>query len=385
MPESDQERLRRWRLVLGGGEADGTEQALDAPSQALDDSLSALYDADRAGGLGDSKPSVARWLGDIRRFFPTEAVQVMQKDALERLELTRMLLEPELLEAVEPDVELVATLLSLRSAMPARTRDSARKVVSRVVEQLERRLTRRTRSRLSGSLDRAARTRRPRPADIDWHRTILKNLGTWQPELGTLIPEVLVGHPRRRSAMGDVFLLIDQSGSMAASLVYAGVLGAALAGVAALRTRLAVFDTEVADLSEHLHDPVELLFAAQLGGGTDIGRALAWVRGRIERPSRSLVVLVTDLFDGGDESRTVEHVAQILRSGARVITLLALSDRGAPAHNHRLAARLAALDVPCFACTPELFPELMAAAIEGRDLSLWAAREGIVLARGEET
>lgn len=306
------ERLRRWRLVLGGDTADGTGHVLSGQDAAIDDALTALYGRDdtptrgreRAGGLGASAPSVARWLGDIRTYFPTSVVQVMQRDAIDRLGLGTLLLEPEMLEAVEADVHLVGTLLSLTKAMPETTRETARQVVRKVVEDLERRLATRTRATLTGALDRSARVRRPRHHDIDWNRTVAANLRHYLPEHGTVVPERLVGHGRAsRSVKKEVVLCVDQSGSMASSVVYASVFGAVLASMRAVATRLVVFDTEVVDLTERLDDPVDVLFATRLGGGTDINRALAYCQSRITRPADTVVVLISDLYEGGYATR----------------------------------------------------------------------------------
>ncbi|WP_369161811.1 VWA domain-containing protein [Streptomyces sp. R02] len=381
------ERLRRWRLVLGGAAADGTGHALSGRDAAMDDALTALYGRDdtprtgrdRAGGLGASAPSVARWLGDIRTYFPTSVVQVVQRDAIDRLGLGTLLLEPEMLEAVEADVHLVGTLLSLTKAMPETTRETAREVVRKVVADLERRLATRTRATVTGALDRSARVRRPRHHDIDWNRTVAANLRHYLPEHGTVVPERLVGHGRAsRSVPKEVVLCVDQSGSMASSVVYASVFGAVLASMRAVTTRLVVFDTEVVDLTERLDDPVDVLFATRLGGGTDINRALAYCQSRITRPADTVVVLISDLYEGGIRDEMLKRVAAIKASGAQFVSLLALSDEGAPAYDREHAAALAALGAPAFACTPDLFPEVMAAAIEKRPLPIpdaWAGAD----------
>jgi Mg-chelatase subunit ChlD len=383
------ERLRRWRLVLGA-EADAPlGVTLSAEAQAMDRALAALYgdaadEPERRAGLGASSPGVARWLGDIRTYFPAPVVRVMQRDAFDRLGLRRMLLEPELLAAVEPDVHLVATLLSLGGVLPARTRETARVVVRRVVDDLERRLASPLRQAVTGALNRATRTRRPRAADIDWHRTIRANLRHYQPEQRTIVPESLVGHTRRQSTLRDVILLVDQSGSMASSVVYSGVLGAALASLRAVRTRMVAFDTAVVDLSEHLTDPVELLFGVQLGGGTDIHRALGYAQGLVRAPQDTILVLISDLYEGGDRAGMLERAAALVGAGVQVIALLALSDAGAPSYDARTAGAFAALGIPCFACTPDAFPALMAAAIQRADVAAWAAGEGYAVARAAE-
>src|SRR5690348_5361141 len=380
------ERMRRWRLVLGDA---GMKLPLSGTDAGVDAALGALYDSGgdgggpggqpgtrRQGGLGASAPRVARWLGDIRTYFPASVVQVMQKDAIERLGLARLLLEPEMLDAVEPDVHLVGTLLSLSRVMPEQARESARAVVRAVTRDLERRLGQRTRSAVTGALDRASRTSRPRrPADIDWDRTIRANLRNYLPEQRTVVPERLVGYARKQQAVArDVILCLDQSGSMASSVVYAGVFGAVLASVRSLRTSVVAFDTSVADLTEQLSDPVDVLFGTQLGGGTDINQAVAYCQRLITRPASTIFVLVSDLFEGGDRDAMLHRIADLTAAGTQVIALLALSDDGAPGYDRENAAALAGLGVTAFACTPDAFPDLMAAAIERRDITQWAAK-----------
>lgn len=378
----EMERQRRWRLLLGGAaDPDDGGEGLTGDDRAMDAALAALYDADvdddpRSAGLGASAPRVARWLGDIRTYFPTTVVQVMQRDAVDRLHLDRLLLEPELLESVVPDVHLVGTLLSLNKVMPEHSKATARAVVAQVVTQIEQRVADRTRAAVSGALDRASRTSRPRLHDIDWNRTIAANLKNYLPEHRTVVPERLVGHARRqRMVARDVVVAIDQSGSMAASVVYASVFGAVLASMRALRTSVVVFDTEVVDLTAHLADPVDVLFGTQLGGGTDINRAIAYSQGLLGRPADSLFILISDLYEGGVRAEMLRRVAAMTQAGVQVVVLLALSDDGAPSYDRDNAAALAALGVPAFACTPDAFPDLLATALAKGDIGAWAERE----------
>ncbi|HZS78452.1 MAG TPA: VWA domain-containing protein [Ktedonobacteraceae bacterium] len=383
----EKERLRRWRLVLGkeSGEGmctDGSSQVQLAGQDAgMDSVLEALYNSDRSAGLGKSSPNVSRWLGDIRTYFPTSTVQVMQKDALERLNLTQMLLEPEMLELVEPDVHLVANLLSLSKVIPEKTKDTARQVVRKVVEELERKLANGLIQAVRGSLNRATRIYRPRANEINWDRTIRANLKNYLPDKGTIIAERLVGHGHKRSSLRDIVLCVDQSGSMATSVVYAGIFGAVLATLRSVSTRMIVFDTSVVDLTGDLQDPVDLLFGVQLGGGTDINRALAYCQQVISRPNSTILVLITDLYEGGNQQEMLRRAAELKASGVQVICLLALNDKGAPSFDQHNAAILAGMDIPSFACSPELFPDLMAAAIQRQNLSMWAAKNDIVTAR----
>lgn len=376
-------RLRRWRLVLGGGDADGTGLQLGGADLGRDRCLGALYDAERRSGsrqagLGASSPQLVRWLGDIRGYFPSSVVRVMQQDALDRLGLKSMLLEKEMLEAVEPDVQLVAQLVSLKDAIPAKTRDTAREVIRTVTQQLIRRLQNPMRQAVTGALNRALRARRPRrPSDINWPATIRRNLQHYQPATGSIVPEHLVAHGRRQHSLHDVILCVDQSGSMATSVVYSAIFGAVLSSIPALQTRLLVFDTSVVDLTDQVSDPVDLLFATQLGGGTDIGRAVGHVQALIRRPAQTTVVLISDLYDGGDAAKSAARILHLHASGVRVVVLPALSDEGAPWYNHDYAEALGAAGIPVFACTPDHFPQMMATALNGQSLRAWAALHAV--------
>lgn len=379
---ASEERLRRWRLILGADEADGIGIRLVQSDVVMDKALGALYDSDRKGGLGSSCPNVPRWLGDIREYFPKSVVHVMQRDAFERLDMHRMLMEPEMLEAVDPDVHLAATLLSLTGIMPAKTKETARIVVGRVVDELVRKLANPMRQAIYGALNRSARHRRPRHNEIDWNRTIRANLRHYQPEYRTVIPETRIGYGRKRSSLRDVILCVDQSGSMAASVVYSGIFGAVMASIPAVKTKLVVFDTAIIDLTEELTDPVEALFSTQLGGGTDINRALSYCQGLVQVPTDTILVLISDLYEGGVRQELLKRAASLVASGLQFVVLLALSDEGAPSYDAGIAAELSAMGAPAFACTPDQFPELMAAAINRCDIGQWAAERGIVSPRG---
>lgn len=388
---SDDERSRRWTLALGAELEDG-EAPLSDRDRRMSEALTALYgDGDEGakkgkGGLGGSAPRVAKWLGDIREFFPAPVVQVIQKDAFERKGLRQMLLEPEFLATVEADVNLVADLVALRSVMPAKTRETARIVIAKVVAELMERLERKTAEAVRGALDRSKRTFRPRFADIDWPRTIQANLRHYQAEHRTIVPEKLIGFMRQQRRIVDldeVVLCVDQSGSMAPSVVYASIFAAVMASLPVVATKLVCFDTAIVDLTEELADPVDVLFGIQLGGGTDINRAVAYCEDRIERPSKAHLILITDLYEGGDADALVERLARLTAMGVNVIVLLALTDTGRPGYDPALSGKVAALGVPVFACTPDQFPDLMATALRREDVAAWAADQDIKLIRSD--
>ncbi len=379
---------RRWRLALGGD-----DDALSPDDQQLSRALSVLYspdDEDRRGrraGLGGSSPkALATWLGDVRRYFPTPVVQIVQKDAFARHGLKQMLMEPEFLAGVERDINLVSDLLALKNVMPEKSKQLAREIVASLVSDLVARLETKTAEAVRGAVDRRQRTFRPRPADIDWPRTITANLRHYQPEYGTVVPETLVGFLRKQRRLVDldeVVLCVDQSGSMAASVIYASVFAAVMASLPVVSTRLVVFDDNVVDLTDELADPVDVLFGIQLGGGTDVAKALGYCSGLIERPPKAHLVLVTDLYT--DREPMLQHLAALVRSGVNVIVLLALNDGGRASYDTEAASRCAALGIPTFACTPDQFPDLMATALRRDDIAAWAADSDIKLTRPDDT
>ncbi|MDR3360440.1 MAG: VWA domain-containing protein, partial [Bifidobacteriaceae bacterium] len=232
--------------------------------------------------------------------------------------------------------------------------------------------------------DRSRRTHRPRPADIDWPRTITANLRHYQAEYHTVVPERLIGFQRRQRRLVDldrVVMCVDQSGSMASSVVYASIFAAVMASLPAVATHLVCFDTAVVDLTDHLADPVEVLFGVQLGGGTDINQAVAYCADLMPEPAKSHLILLTDLYEGGDEEQLVLRLAALRRAGVNVIVLLALTDQGDPGHSADTAGRVAALGIPVFGCTPDQFPDLMACALRRQDVAAWAASADIRLIR----
>lgn len=375
------DRLKKWRLILGEDpdEENDASYPLDPVAASVDKALDALYGESAKAGLGSSAPKVSRWLGDIRKYFSKETVQIMQKDAFERLGIERMLLEPELLQSVEADINLVSTLISLNKVIPVKTRETARMVVKKVLDRLIEKMQHRMREAVMGALSSAVKNRRPKLKEIDWNRTIKLNLKHYQPEFKSIIPQNLVGQGKKGQALRNVILCVDQSGSMASSVVYSSVFAAVLASIPALKTQMIVFDTAVADLTKDMQDPVDLLFGAQLGGGTDINKALTYVSQQIENPTDTILILISDLYEGGNAADMIRRAARLKASGIEFICLLALDDEGIPAYDKTMAEKLSALQIPVFGCSPDFFPELMAAAIRKEDISKFLTKHNIAL------
>lgn len=388
-PSIDVEQLKRWRLVLGKG-AEGALAgmapgglSLSAEQLEMDEALAAIYDetegedpGKRSAGLGGSSPRLAKWLGDIRTYFTEDVVTVIQQDAIHRKGMDQLLFEPEMLKNVQPNVQLVGTLMSLKGRIPERTKETARMVIRAVVERIRLSLEQPIRQAVLGALNRNEHSPIPHASSIDWKWTIGRNLKNYRPELGAIVPERVWFFSRaQRTNNWTVIVDMDQSGSMADSVVYGAVCGSIFASLPALDTRVVAFDTEVVDLTEKCgDDPVDMLFGVQLGGGTDINKSVSYCEQFISDPSRTLFVLLTDLYEGGNQAQLVRRLGEMVASGVRAICLLALSDSGVPSYDEGLARKLAALGVPCFGCAPQKLPELLEGALRGMDLTALAAR-----------
>ncbi len=317
MASSEAERtLLRWRLVLGEPSADGPammgggEAGLWAQAQAaladnpaladIDRALEFLYSSEeRATGVGDSLPYLPTWLGDIRRYFPRDVVAFMQQDAVELHGLQQLLMEPEALQLLERDISLVQTILAFKDLMPEQTRATARQVVAEIVTELRRRLENQTRQAILGALRRDRHSPLRSARNLDFRRTVRAGLRNYQPELGTIVPErVYFFANQQRFHERRIILLVDQSGSMGESVVYAAIIAAVFASLPALDTRLVFWDTNVVDVSDQLSDPIEVVFGVQLGGGNDAARAVRYGASLIAQPEKTLVILITDLYEG---------------------------------------------------------------------------------------
>jgi hypothetical protein len=390
LSDKDKDALLRWRLALGPGaekvspqfgmkglRGAGGQLGLEPTRlDELDDALDFLY-GDRVGGSSGSRPYIPKWLGLVREFFSKDVVAFVQKEAIERKGLTQLLFEPETLPYLEKNVDLVTTLMSAKGLIPDEAKELARGIVKEVVDELRKKMESEVRTAIIGAVRRHSDSPLKVARNIDWKRTIRRNLKGWDADAKRLVPErFYFWANQRRHHEWDVTLCVDQSGSMAESCVYASVMAAIFASLDVLKTRLVVFDTEVVDLTPILVDPVEVLFTAQLGGGTDINRAVAWTQqNAIERPEKTIFILITDLFEGGNAEELVVRMRQLVDAKVKAMVLLALSDSGKPSYDHQLAARLQEMGVPCFGCTPKRLIGVMERVMKGQDLTAYLAAE----------
>ncbi len=391
MTQENDTRVQRWRLILGPSASDALGDCcggatLSAAQNEMDEALAAIYDDSssmsgggaRSAGLGGSSPRLAKWLGDIRTYFREDVVQVIQQDAIERKGLKQLLMEPETLKNVQPNVQMVGTLISLSGQIPERTKETARMVVQSVVDRIKLELEQNIRQAVLGALNRRDHSPIPRASSIDWKWTIGRNLKNYRPELKTIVPERVYFYSRaHKTNHWTIIVDMDQSGSMADSVVYGSIVGSIFASIPALKTHVIAFDTEVVDLTEKCgNDPVNMLFGVQLGGGTDINKSVAYCEKFIEEPANTLFIMITDLYEGGNQSQLVRRLTEMVESGVRCLCLLALSDSGKPCFDESLAKKLTSIGIPCFACTPAKIPELLEGTLRGGDLFALSKRLG---------
>ncbi len=366
------EQLNRWRLILGkqaGNQipfgADGTlEGGISCPD--LEDALDFLYsreygeDVRREGGTGASKLTAASWITKIRRLFPRETVEILERHALERYQLTELLTDKEVLEKLEPNQELLKTILQLKHLMKGEVLETARRIVRKTAEEIGEKLRQDIRRSLLGSLDRNSPSQVKSIRNLDVKKTIQKNLRHYDMENQRLCLEQICFHSRtRKYSQWRIVIAVDESGSMLDSVIHSAVMAGIFARLPMLDTRLVIFDTQVVDLSAHLDDPVKTLMSIQLGGGTNIGGALQYCASLVENPHKTMVVLVSDLCEGGSISGLLSVSRGIIESGAKLVCLTALDRDANPAYDRRTAGYLADLGAFVGAMTPEALGDFM--------------------------
>lgn len=377
----NKEILKRWRLILGSGcdemiNSLGGAAEMSADELLMDSALSQIYGNDSGAnmtgtaGKGASSPKLTKWLGDLRSLFASAEIKVIQNDAIERKGLKQLLFEPEMLNSLEPDISTASLLLMLKDQIPAKSKDNARQYIAKIVEDINRRLSDDIKRSVTAAMNRREHSPIPSASALDYKLTIRRNLKNYDPGLKTILPEKFYFFERvSRSASRTVILDIDQSGSMGESAIYSSVMGCILASISSVKTHVVAFDTAVTDLTEMCSDPVDLLYGIQLGGGTDIEKSVAYCTELITEPEKTTMFLVTDLYEGGNRNGLIRRLGELKESGVNVIVLLAISDSGKPMFDASIAEKIAAFDIPCFACPPEKLPEMLEAALKKRSLS----------------
>lgn len=377
--------IQRWRLILGQDSSSRFGQMGDAGLSGeldlMDQALAAIYNRKESGGFGNaggrgagngpSNPQISRWLGDVRSLFDKDLVTVIQGDAMNRCGLKQLIFEPELLENLEPDVSLASTILMLKDQIPKRSKESVRAFIQKIVEEINRLLEQDIKRAVTSAVNRRRHSPIPSAAALDYKTTISRNLKHYNRELHTIVPEHFYFFDRTSTTAANkwtVILDVDQSGSMGESVIYSSIISCILASMASLTTRIVAFDTNIVDLTEKSDDPVDLLFGFQLGGGTNIDRSVAYCQKFIENPAKTLFFLISDLEEGGNRAAFLRRMQEIKESGVTLVCLLALADGGRPYYDAQMAQKIAAMHIPCFACNPQMLPQLLERALKGQDL-----------------
>lgn len=376
--------IQKWRLILGSESQNRFEQMGSEPfsqeEDLMDRALAAIYNRREAGGFGSSaqgagngpsNPQISKWLGEVRSLFDKELVTVIQGDAMSRCGLKQLLFEPELLENLEPDVNLAATILMLKEQIPKRSKESVRVFIRKIVEEINKLLEQDIRRAVTASLNKRKHSPVPAASALDYKRTISRSLKNYNRDLGTIVPEHFYFFDRTSTTAANkwtVILDIDQSGSMGESVIYSSIVSCILASMSSLKTRIVAFDTNIVDLTEKSDDPVDLLFGFQLGGGTNIEKSIAYCEQFVENPAKTLFFLISDLEEGGNRAGMLRRLQEMKEAGVTVVCLLALAGGGKPYYDAQMAQKIASMSIPCFACNPQMLPQLLERALKGQDL-----------------
>jgi Mg-chelatase subunit ChlD len=359
------ESLVRWRLILGRSaeSALNVRAGLSADDLAADAALGWLYERggdlderdirDRQGGLGSSDLSVPTWLSEVHRLFPKETIERIEQDAVEKYQIHEVVTNPEVLARIEPNETLLRAVLLTKHLMNPAVLAMARELTAKVVRRLMEKLARTVKQSFHGTRSRR-RSNVKIARNFDPKSTVRKNLAMYDVDQRKLFirTPLFVSRSRQQMDRWQIILLVDESGSMASSVIHAAVTAACLWGLPSTKTHLCIFDTEVVDLTDRVSDPVETLMKVQLGGGTDIGKAVAYAHGLVENPRRTIVVLVTDFFEGASRDVLVSRVKALCDQGTIVLGLAALDDQANPSYDRDLARRLAGVGAHVGAMTP---------------------------------
>ena len=367
----------RWRLVLGRFAEKRLSEPMSARDARMEAALDYLYsreykgrgvrDRIQPGTLDPSAINIPTWLGEVRELFPRETVEIIEKHALDRYGLTELVTDKETLEKLEPNMELLKTLLTFRGHLHGEVIGTARRIVRQVVEELKRKLESEIRRALAGRLNRFRHSPQKAAQNFDWRDTIRRNLKHY--DTGTR--RIVLQEPRffsrnTRLLPWQVILCVDQSGSMADSVIHSAVMAGILAGLPTVRVKIVVFDTSVVDLSEHVDDPVEVLMSVQLGGGTNIGYALNYCEGLIENPHRTVLALISDFCEGAPPNIMIGACGRMHEAGVKLIGLASLDQTASAIYDHAMAERLAETGMEIAALTPKHFAEWLAKVIQSR-------------------
>jgi Mg-chelatase subunit ChlD len=390
---TDPQTLARWRLVLGQtAEQHGISCGDDGSAARVEELVGFLFEegegngrggqtggpsrrqparrpsGERSGGGSSVGLTVPDWVEQVNELFPQQSKEVMQRELVKRRGIAELLEQPELLEKVEPNLDLVKTLLTHRNLMNEKTRGLARKVIDHVVEQLKRQMQVQVEQTIIGAIRRDRHSPRKVYRNLDLKTTLRRNLRNYDPESEKLLVDrVFYFAAEKKTKPWHVVVVVDQSGSMLESTVFSAVMASIFAELPAMKTSLILYDTRVVDISDQLGQPVDVLMNVQLGGGNDTALALRYATSLIRQPKRTILVLISDFYEDNDrmENLMVDQVRYLGDSGVRLVGLAALGYDARPFYKKVAADKLRKAGMDILACTPEQLAECMAKIIRG--------------------
>ena len=370
LDEAERSLLNRWRLILGkSAEKRGIcfSQGLDGPRcEAADGALGFLFEDERGAGSEASSLTVPRWIDAVSELFPKQAKEVLERELVRRKGIHQLLEQPDLLERIEPNVELVKTLLTHKDLLTPKTRGLARKVIDQVVRELKKKLEVRIERAIVGAIRRDKHSPRRVFRNFDLRTTLRRNLKHWDKEREKLLVDRVFFHAAERNKRPwHIIVCVDQSGSMLESAIFSAVMASIFAELPGVRTSLVLFDTQIVDLTDKVGEPVDVLLSVQLGGGTDITKALDYCSGLVREPARTILVLITDFYEGRPEQDLIRTVRKLADANVRLVGLGALGYDAQPQYNRQMAGKLRKEGMDILVCTPERLAEAMGQIIAG--------------------
>lgn len=361
-------RKARWRLILGKGAEDALgDDVLTPQQQEQEQAVGFLYDreygederdvrtiTEPSGGLQESQLNVPDWINKIHELFPKQTIERLERDALERYQLEEMVMNPQMLERVQPSETLLKAILRTKHLMNEEVLLLARRLVQQVIEQMMEKLAREVQTAFGGSRNRLHRSPLRVAQNFDAWTTVKRNLHHYDPQTQKLYIQTpyFYSRVRRHADKWQIIILVDQSGSMLNSAIHASLSASIFWGIPALRTHLVVFDTAVVDLTAVCSDPVETLLKIQLGGGTDIGQALTYAETLIDNPRQTILILITDFFEGAPLATLFGMTRQLVESGVTLLGLAALDNNANPHYSKSIAQSMVDLGAEVGAMTP---------------------------------
>lgn len=355
--------LNRWRLILGSF----SNLEIDNEYSEIDETLNFLYDREytQNGGYSldnfnnsnsskeKSALTVPKWISKVKKLFPKETVEIMQKQALEKYKLTEILTDENILKEIEPNIELLKNILTFKDMMSQNVKKLAYDIVKKTLEEIKNKMEVEIKKVFYGKKLPNSNTTNKIFKNLDIKKTIRYNLKNYDIKNKTIFTDKLFFNQNiKKYNPYNIIILIDESGSMLDSVIYSSIMASIFANLPYLSIKLIIFDISVVDLSEHIKEPIDILFKVQLGGGTNIAQALEYAKKITFAPDKTIVLLISDLFDSNDYKLMYKNANDIIESGSKLIVLTALDYNANSIHDKEAARYFSKIGAKVGALTP---------------------------------